>query len=1087
MESLKLHWLGHPLIELKGRSVKLETRKAAALLAFLSLNPGECQREVLATMFWQEGNQQKALANLRRTLSSLNSSLPGWIEADRESIALKRNGKLWVDVEAFQQSLSQIKKHNHQENETCEECFSVLDKTIELYRGDFLEGLNLGDSPGFDDWQFFQRDGLRQEFADVLQRLTSGRAERGQWDQAIFCARRWVALDRLHEPASRALMDLYARSGQRTAALHQYEELARLLKEQMGQEPEEETSRLYDQIRGWEEAEPGAESSGQPTSFPLLKTKLYIPSAPVSRVERSHLIARLSDVEKKALTVISAPAGFGKTTLLAEWIAQTSMPVAWLSLDNGDNDPYRFLSYLISALESIHESIGVEARQIMQSPQLVPPHIVLASLMNDLGKVAEPYVLVLDDYQFITEHAVHETMAYLLDHVPSTLHLLISTRADPPLQLGRLRAHDQMLELRTSDLRFTPEEATEFLNAVMRLGLSVEDIETLETRTEGWVVGLKMAALSLKGHENASEFIHAFSGSHRYVLDYLVEEVLKRQPAHIQTFLLETSILEKLSGPLCDALMTDEWRKTGESGQAVLEHLEKSNLFVIPLDENKQWYRYHHLFADLLEARLCRETPQQANELYRRASLWMESNQLFPEAINYALAAKDYEHVAKLVELGAPAIWTGGGQVTLSSIISSIPSDLILKHPWLSIWQALLLCVSGKSSQALFLLQAAEEKLNQAPSEENQRSIRGHLANVRGNIALVTGDMAQAFKQAEIILSYQTPSDHVMMIRAYIILFHYFYWTGDLIKAERTLTSGINIARASGNQYWTVLLWSYQSRLLRTKGQLKKAIKISESVVDHASGKSTVYQAASNIHIAYADLLIDVHLLNDAEEQIRTSLKISQGWTSMVAITFSRLGLIRLELCKNNLAGAREALLITEQMVQDYEIDFELQAWLSSLSIRLLLLEGNKIAVAEWLNGRVPLTSDWPRIPLEIIQIARARAMIALELFSNAEELLAAVRGEAESGGRIGRMVEVLTLETLNYMAQGKTEHAFQALEKSLVLAEAEEYLSVFLDEGKTMQSLIKEVLVRMEKKSGTAALEKLKAFILRLLAAFDG
>ena len=253
METLKLHWLGHPLVELKGRAIKLETRKAAALLAYLSLTPGECQRETLATMFWQEGNQQKALANLRRTLSSLNSSLPGWIDADRETIRLKHNGKLWVDVDAFHQLLSRLKQHNHPENEVCDDCLSILDKAVELYRGDFMDGLNLMDAPTFDDWQFFQRDGLRQEFADVLQRLTFGRSERGQWDQAIACARRWVVLDRLPDPATRALMDLYARSGQRPAALHQYEELARLLREQMGQEPEEETRRLYEQIRGREE------------------------------------------------------------------------------------------------------------------------------------------------------------------------------------------------------------------------------------------------------------------------------------------------------------------------------------------------------------------------------------------------------------------------------------------------------------------------------------------------------------------------------------------------------------------------------------------------------------------------------------------------------------------------------------------------------------------------------------------------------------------------------------------------------------------------------------------------------------------
>ena len=278
METLRLGWLGRPLVERKGRPVKLETRKAAALLSYLSLVPGQSQREIVATLFWPEGSQQKALANLRRTLASLNASLPGWIEADHETISLKRNAKLWVDVDELHRLLSQYKEHDHPGNEICDACLLVLDRIVKLYRGDFLEGLNLSDCPDFDEWQFFLRDGLRQEFAEVLKRVSSGYADRGQWDKAISCGRRWLALDRLHEPAARLLIDLYARSGQRNAALRQYEELAQLLNEQLGQEPEPETRRLYDQVRGREEAKSTAGSSLHSASFPLLKTKLYQPN-----------------------------------------------------------------------------------------------------------------------------------------------------------------------------------------------------------------------------------------------------------------------------------------------------------------------------------------------------------------------------------------------------------------------------------------------------------------------------------------------------------------------------------------------------------------------------------------------------------------------------------------------------------------------------------------------------------------------------------------------------------------------------------------------------------------------------------------
>ncbi|HLO33458.1 MAG TPA: BTAD domain-containing putative transcriptional regulator, partial [Anaerolineales bacterium] len=704
MDALKLFWLGTPRVEVKGCPIKLETRKGVALLAYLSFSPRESPRELLATMFWPEGNQQKALASLRRTLSSLNSSLPGWIEANRETITLKRKSKLWVDVASFHKSLAQVQEHRHSAKELCGTCLSVLDKAAETYRGDFLEGLNLTDCPSFDEWQFFQRDGLRQEFADVLQRLSCGYAQQSGWDQAILYTRRWLALDRLHEPACRALIDLYARSGQRTAALHQYEELARLLNEQMHQQPELATRRLYEQIRGHEKAQPVKVPSGASPAFPLLKTKLYIPAAPAARVVRSQLVDRMSEIEQKELTLISAPAGFGKTTLLAEWITQTSLPVAWLSLDNGDNDPYRFLSYLIATLDSIEEGLGLEAQQIMGSPQRVPPHIILASLINDLGKVAEPYVLVLDDYQFITEHVVHETVAYLLDHIPANMHFVIATRADPPLQLGRLRAHGQILELRTQELRFNPAEATEFLNTVMRLGLSAEDIHSLEERTEGWVVGLKMAALSIQGRSDVSEFIQAFSGSHRYVLDYLVEEVLKRQPPHIQMFLLQTSMLEKLSSPLCDMLLGTEWKELIQSsgntvltsGQSVLEYLEQSNLFIMPLDDDRQWYRYHHLFADLLSSQLKQKFSEFLPVLHTRAEHWYESAGMLPQAVHHALAAHDHGRAALLVEKLASALWEHGNYAMVFSWIETLPEELILNRPWLSLYRAWELAVDGK-------------------------------------------------------------------------------------------------------------------------------------------------------------------------------------------------------------------------------------------------------------------------------------------------------------------------------------------------------------------------------------------------------
>jgi len=866
VETLKLYWLGAPQVELKGQVVKLETRKAAALLCYLSMTPGECQRELLATMFWPEGSQQKALANLRRTLSSLNASLPGWIEAERGTLALKRNGKLWVDVDAFHQSLLDLHQHPHPEKEVCEECLPALEKTIEMVRGEFLEGLNLMDAPDFDNWQFFQRDGLRQEYADVLQRLSSARAERGQWEQAITFARRWVALDRLHEPARRALIALYARASQRMAALRQYEEFTRLLKEELGQEPEEETRQLYEQIRGREDAKRVVEVPEDQTSFPLLKTKLYIPAPPASRVVRAHLIKHLGEVERTALTIISAPAGFGKTTLLAEWIEQTTLPVAWLSLDNGDNDPYRFLDYLIAASESIQEGIGIEARQITQAPQLVSPYIILASLMNDLGKVARPYVLVLDDYQFITEHAVHELLAYLLDHIPSNMHLIISTRADPPLQLGRLRAHELMLELRTTDLRFNVEETTEFLNTVMRLRLSVEDIEALETRTEGWVVGLKMAALSLRENENASEFIRAFSGSHRYVLDYLVEEVLKRQPAHVQTFLLYTSILEKLNGSLCDALMSQEWKQSGENSQAILEYLERSNLFLISLDDERIWFRYHHLFTDLLRARLQISLGARGiAQLHILAADWHGQNGSTPEAIHHASMASDDERVERFIEQNYMELVSRGEQAWLRSWTGKLSKKLVYRRPWLCIYEAYSHAWFGELDQADIFLEAAEKCIQSEIRVPDADAMMGHVNYIKSRVTAMRGNILRAIELNLEAREFPSANNLALQLDLGITLGYLYFLNGDYSHASQYLNETIRSGRSVGAILNTVAGYCILARLCTNRGQLNQSYELYRQATQWIQETGEQHLGASSlVEIGFADVLCEHNNLEAA-------------------------------------------------------------------------------------------------------------------------------------------------------------------------------------------------------------------------------
>jgi len=392
---------------------------------------------------------------------------------------------------------------------------------------------------------------------------------------------------------------------------------------------------------------------------PLLTTKLYIPPVRPECVSRPRLIERLNAGLDRKLTLVSAPAGFGKTTLLSEWVhsrgrSETCPSVAWVSLDKGDNDPARFWAYVIAALQTVQTEIGETALVALGSRQPPPVEAILNGLINEIAKVPGPFVLVLDDVHVITEQRVHEALTFLLDHLPPQMHVTVSSRADPPWPLARLRARGEMTELRASDLRFSDKEAAAFLNDVMRLDLSPEDIDALEARAEGWIVGLQMAALSMRGRKDVSGFIRAFTGTHRFILDYLVEEVLDQQSPAVQEFLLRTSILERLTGPLCDAVADRSDSRT------VLAQLEQANLFLLPLDDERRWYRYHRLFADLLRSRLEQTHPDQVPTLHIQASEWYEGNGLIAEAVSHALAAGDMDQAVRLIEGNALTIINQG-------------------------------------------------------------------------------------------------------------------------------------------------------------------------------------------------------------------------------------------------------------------------------------------------------------------------------------------------------------------------------------------------------------------------------------------
>ena len=616
-----------------------------------------------------------------------------------------------------------------------------LEEAVKLYEGDFLTSFNLQDCPEFDEWQFFQREGYKQEFAWVLEQLGNGYAILKEWEKAIKHVRHWVAQDRLNEKAQRKLIELYAQNGQRNAAIRQYEECQRILKNELGQELGKQTKDLYHRllasVDNMEESAVKSES--------LLLTKLYIPPVRSDAVERSRLAALIDQGIDKPLTLVSAPAGFGKTTLLSAWAAQSGNTVGWVSLDEADNDVVRFLSYLIAALQNVQKEIGKTASRMLEAAQRLPIPSILTTLMNEVGQAQRQFVVVLDDYHVIDAEPVREAMTFILEHQPENLHLVIDTRADPFLPLTRLRARNQLVELREKDLRFTPEEVRQFIHHAKNVTLSERDIDALGAKTEGWGVGLQLAALSIQDREDASQFIQTFSGTHRYILDYLMEEVLQRQTEEVKDFLLKTSILERMCAPLCEAVWENKGGKAGE----ILRDLERRNVFVVPLDEEGTWYRYHRLFSDLLRKQLEVLRGGIIPQLHSKASQWFEKNGMIEDALKQALTIKDHQRVSRLLEGNFVRLFDRGERTNLMRWLESRPEEVLCSSPLLCVVYARLCLVAGEIERSEIYLDSAKSFLTKEWSKEHPMeaaSLQGMILGTLGQNRRSKGEFESAQK-----------------------------------------------------------------------------------------------------------------------------------------------------------------------------------------------------------------------------------------------------------------------------------------------------------------------------------------------------
>jgi LuxR family maltose regulon positive regulatory protein len=851
-------------------------------------------------------------------------------------------------------------------------------------------------------------------------------------------------------------------------------------------------------------------SSGVSQPNPLLVTKLYIPPTRSDLVSRQRLTERLNKGLQRKLTLVSAPAGFGKTTLLSEWVASCGRPAAWLTLDEGHNDLVRFLTYFIAALQTIEPTIGDGVLSLLQSPQPPPTESMLTALINEVAPRPEvpstlrraqynegsgrSFILVLDDYHVIESQPIDNALAFALAHLPVNMHLAISSRADPSLPLSRLRAQGQITEMRAGDLRFTLDEVTVFLDKVMDTKLSPENVAALETRTEGWIAGLQLAALSIQGLEQSgdiSSFIESFSGSNRYILDYLIDEVFWQRPKGTKDFLLQTSILDRLSGPLCDTVTE---RK---DSQANLEALEAANLFIVPLDSERRWYRYHHLFADLLRRRLRQAQPRRIPELHHRASEWYEYHELIEEAIQHALAAEDFERAARLIEELSDVLWERGEPTTILGWLEALPDEQVSSRPRLCSFSAWALYMNGQNQAAERWLQAAERALDAAtdglgevssedPGQLNERDKleqRGRVAAIRASMAFRQGNAPGIFKFSRQALEYLPEKSLMWRCITAMALGMAQDLSGDTEAASRTLTEAVAISKASGNIYLILSTSLHLGTILMSQGRLKQVYEMCQELLQLAEERGVLHtEMAGCLYDELGLVLCEWNDLDDAMRHLKKGSELSERGYDLGVLGWSYLTMLRALFTQGDVAGAEGIIQKMEKMEQESDVPPWYTSPKEAWRARLWLSQGDLDAASQWVQDRgLNVDAELPYLR-EAEYIVLARILVAQNRLAEALELLERLYKAAEQGGRIAVVAEVSRIQALAHQARGENEAALTALAGALSLVESGGYVRVFVDEGEPMAQLLRQVASR----GMVAKADVTRAYVERLLAAFE-
>ncbi|MEO6887385.1 MAG: LuxR C-terminal-related transcriptional regulator [Ktedonobacteraceae bacterium] len=843
----------------------------------------------------------------------------------------------------------------------------------------------------------------------------------------------------------------------------------KLRKAYLGRSPELKQARL-DSIAAILN-EPGRaaapEGGSHPSPNPLLMTKLYLPPARSSLVARPHLVARLhAGLRQHGLTLISAPAGFGKTTLLSVWQqAHTHVRLCWVSLDAQDNDPARFWTYVITALHLQHPGIEDHAFALLPSSETPPPAstpAVLTALINTLATIPQDVALVLDDYHVITTPAIHEALGFLLDHLPPRMHLIIISRSEPPLPLAHLRAQGQLTELHATDLRFSGAEVATFLNQVMGLALSSSEIVALEARTEGWVTGLQLAALAMQGRTDKQGFINAFTGSHRYVGEYLASEVFQRQPEHIQDFLLASAILARFSGSLCDAV-------TGRAdGREILAWLEQAHLFLVPLDEQRRWYRYYHLFSEFLRARLQQTRSALIPQLHHRAAAWYESQGLLDEAVEHMLASTDYEGTAHLVERHAEAILKQGAHMTILHWLRALPDELVSASPLLNLLYAGSVGLIGQLDDAEARLRAVEQILAAAglpvthpehAESDPERHILGLVMAIRIFLASARADVPRTVALVEQMLAWWPREEMFVRSMVVVSLGQAYMLSGDLATANRIFLENRTISQASGNIYVLLTCICASAFAQSFQGHLQRAAEIYRQALRLGSQRSGAL--APGVSMAYAGLgllFYDWNRLDEAESHLRLGIEIGQQWGYMSMLAQAYTYLACTLYARGDVPAAFETLEQAEQLTRQHNVAAAIDSVMASRT-RLWLVLGNIEAASEWLQTCGLSIADPTHYLREFGHLTLVRVLITQGHYEEVQAFLARLLQATESEERIRGAIEILMLQAILSYRSGSLAEALETLTRALTLAEPEGYIRVFVDEGRPMIDLLRHAL----------------------------